>query len=269
VKRETAGQALAGWDGHILVLYSREAALGSWVRRGLENDEKVVCTGTDAQLAQRSVLRLLDGQGIDVAGATAEGRLTMLPLPEFCPPGGQAEVLERYLPEGFRRVRATAEAKAVLTFLPARVFAEREESIDLLCRTGPLSAMCQYEQASTVSGRLREVTGSHEILQQRLLSGYHVYRGLVLAGEVDLFNDEVLAQTLLAATRQAVGHVRAGPQPGRLSQRVGLSGPGGRHAPVQGRRRLRAAGGSGAICQADTAPGRVDRLMHLQLAGGH
>src|ERR1700685_2332725 len=95
------GTAPLGWDGHILLLYGSEAerlsALAAWARRGLENDEKVIYTEARETPPERSVVRLLQDNGIDVASATAEGRLVARPVAEFFPPGGQAGMLEQAL----------------------------------------------------------------------------------------------------------------------------------------------------------------------------
>jgi hypothetical protein len=78
-----------------------------------------------------------------VAAATAEGRLEVLPLAEFYPPEGQVTVIERAPAEGFARVRMSAEARAALTFVPEPAHAAFEAAMDELCRTRPVSAMCQ------------------------------------------------------------------------------------------------------------------------------
>jgi hypothetical protein len=55
-----AGQhAFPSWDGHLLLLYGSEAervsALVTWIRRGLESNEKVICTEGPGQPARREL----------------------------------------------------------------------------------------------------------------------------------------------------------------------------------------------------------------------
>jgi hypothetical protein len=47
------------WDGHLLLLHhseqERSAKLAAWVRRGLENDEKVIYTEVDGRSDKGSI----------------------------------------------------------------------------------------------------------------------------------------------------------------------------------------------------------------------
>lgn len=153
------------WDGHLLLLHGSEAerlaGLTAWVRRGLECDEKVIYTETPNLPWAQSFLGILEERGIDVATATAGGRLAVLPLAEFYPPEGQVTVIDRAPAEGFRQVRMSAEARAALTFVPKSAYAGFEATMDVLCRTRPVSAMYQYERRTTRGARLREAVTVH------------------------------------------------------------------------------------------------------------
>jgi anti-anti-sigma factor len=197
------------WDGHLLLLHhteqERSSKLAAWVRRGLENDEKVVYTEARGRSHEGSLLTALHGNGVDAMAATAEGRLSVLPVPEFYPAGGQLPVVERALAEGYRGLRIAAEASTALTFLtwPAYMAVERE--IDEITRTHPLSAMCQYGQDATVDDdRLPDVVASHLTgIREWLLSTSGGHGELILAGEVDVSNSELLACALRVATSRA------------------------------------------------------------------
>jgi anti-anti-sigma factor len=202
------------WDGHILLLHGseseRQARFAAWVRRGLENDEKVVCTEAHGEPPERSILRTLQRHGIDVSAATAQGRLALLPLPEFYPPAGHTEMIDRALAEGHRALRISAAANAALTIMPEHVYSGIERAIDQLCLTHRFSAMCQYEEAGTVGDRLQDVAHSHVgggIRQHGLSTGRNDGR-VVLAGEIDMSNDEMLTCALRAAADRTSGTLR-------------------------------------------------------------
>ena len=146
------------WDGHLLLLHhserERSSKLAAWVRRGLENDEKVVYTEARGGAHESRLLAALRGNGVDAVAATAEGRLSVVGVPEFYPAGGQLPVVERALAEGYRGLRIAAEASTALTFLTWPAYMAIEREIDEITRTHPLSAMCQYGQAAAGDDRL-------------------------------------------------------------------------------------------------------------------
>jgi len=196
------------WDGHLLLLHhserERSSKLAAWVRRGLENDEKVVYTEVDGRSEEGSLLAVLRENGVDAVAATAEGRLSIIPIPEFYPAGGQLPVIDRALGEGYRGLRIAAQASTALTFLTWPAYMAIEREIDEITRTHPLSAMCQYEQASTVADHLSDVVSSHPAgIREWLLSTGDGDGELILAGEIDVSNEELLACALRAATSRA------------------------------------------------------------------
>lgn len=198
-----------GWDGHLLLVHrseaERSAKLAAWVRRGLENDEKVIYTEARGQQAEGSLLAVLRGNGVDAASAAAEGRLSVIPTPEFYPAAGQLPVVERALAEGYRGLRIAAEATTALTYLPWPAYMAVERGIDKVARTHRLSALCQYGTASVVKDHLPDVAGSHVSgIRERMLStDGHVDGELILAGEIDMSNEELLACALRAAASRA------------------------------------------------------------------
>jgi len=196
------------WDGHLLLLHhseqERSSKLAAWVRRGLENDEKVIYTEVDGRSDKGSLLAVLRENGVDAVAATAEGRLSIIGIPEFYPAGGPLPVIERALAEGYRGLRIAAEASTALTFLTWPAYMAIEREIDEITRTHPLSAMCQYEQPSTVDGHLSDVVSNHlSGIREWLLSTGDGDGELILAGEIDVSNAELLACALRAATSRA------------------------------------------------------------------
>ena len=269
---EAPGVAPAGRDGHVLLLYSSEteraAALASWVQRGLDNHEKVICTGTDAQISAYSVLQLLTEHGIDVPAATAEGRLDVVALAEFYPPGGQAEVVDQALAEGFRGVRTAAQERDVLTYLTHSCLAERERDLELLCQARPLSALCQYEQDPAAGGRLARILESHRNIRQLQFTSLAVNGSVALAGEVDISNDKVLEQALRTAASRVSGTLRLD-----MSQ-LGFLGAAGCRALEAGTRQFRDGGGH-VLLLAPAPPvdqilriAGTDQLRHMEIVRG-
>ena len=203
------GTAPLGWDGHILLLYGSESerlsALTAWARRGLENDEKVIYTEARETPPERTLIRLLQDDGIDAPAATAKGCLVVQPPAEFFPSDGQAGMLERALAEGYRGLRLSAQASSTLTVMPQAAHGDVERAFDQLCRTRPVSALCQYEHGGMPEDRLQDAASSHLSggIRQRTLSVAQHVGHLVLAGEIDVSNHDILMCALRVAAEQA------------------------------------------------------------------
>jgi len=202
-----------GWDGHLLHLHrtedEREVGLATWVRRGLERDAKVIYTEATEGPRHRALTAVLRYYGVDVSAALAEGRLQLLPLAEFYPATGHRELVEQALAEGFSAVRFTAEARYALTGLSVATYNAIEHAMDELCRTHPVSALCQYDERDLTGERLPEVVGSHVTgVRHRIMATAGTPGFLALAGELDVSNDELVASTLDAATGTASGTFR-------------------------------------------------------------
>ena len=201
----TRDASTVGWDGHLLLLHRTEAercaALASWVRHGLEADEKVLYTERRDEAPDRCLLGVLERHGVDSGAAVAEGRLSVLPLPQFYPAGGQEALVEQALDEGFHRVRLSAEARVALTGVAQDAYEHFEDAMDVLCATRPVSALCQYELGTTTGWWLRRAAGTHLTgLRETQLRSAPADGGLALAGSVDVSNDTVLAAMLVQAT---------------------------------------------------------------------
>jgi anti-anti-sigma factor len=239
------------WDGHLLLLHhserERSSKLAAWVRRGLENDEKVVYTEARGSAQEGRLLAALRGNGVDAVAATAEGRLSVIPVPEFYPAGGPWPGVERALAEGYRGLRIAAEASTALTFLTWPAYMAIEQEIEEITRTHPLSAMCQYGQAATGDDHLPDIVASHLAgIRDWLLSTGGSDGELILAGEIDVSNSELLACALRVATSRA-------PETFRLDlARVDFLSAGACRAIAEGTRPFR--DGSGTVRLAGSQP---------------
>jgi anti-anti-sigma factor len=260
-----------GWDGHILLLYSAESerlsALAAWARRGLENDEKVIYTEARETPPERTLVRLLQNDGIDAATAAAKGCLVVQSPAEFFPPDGQAGMLERALAEGYRGLRLSAQASSTVAVMPQAAHSDVERAFDRLCRTQPVSALCQYEQSGMPRDRLADVAASHlsgGIRQRALTIAQHVGY-LVLAGEIDVSNHDILTCALRAAAGQASQTLRL-----NVSQ-VEFLGAAGCRALDDGTFRFRRLGGRVLLIEPKPwverilRVARVDRLERVEL----
>jgi hypothetical protein len=178
-----------GWDGHLLLLHQtepeRHVELAAWVRRGLKRDEKILYTQLEDEPSARSILTVLANQNVDIDDALRRKQLQLLPLHEFYAPQGQLQLVKKALAEGYRAVRMSAEAKAALSILPRANHLEIEASMEHLCRTHPVSALCQYDRAMLTDDRLREVASSHVrgVRASQLHTGGQA-DALLLAGEL-------------------------------------------------------------------------------------
>jgi len=205
---EVAPPAL--WDGHVVLLYRSEreydANLGAWIRRGLDQGEKVVLTSRSAEPEQR-VLRLCADAGVDARPAQRVGQLVSLPPAQCYPPQGQDALIARAATEGFSGVRLSAQASTALRLLSERDYLAAELAMDQNCRSGSFSALCAYTRPAAAERPLRETLATHSdgvramgFLSARLASG------VSLCGEVDLVTCDVLAAALYAAVGTSVGH---------------------------------------------------------------
>jgi anti-anti-sigma factor len=192
------------WDGHLMLLHEsaadREAGVAAWVQRGLDLGEKVLyAEGPDER--EGSLIAGLEAHGVDAAAAVGEGRLALLPLAEFYPMDGQRLVVDRALAEGFPAVRMSAGALAALTILSPGHYLTVERQVDELVRSLPVSALCQYGRGATTGSALRDGVGVHVAgVREASFATDAGDLGLVLRGEVDAGNADVLEAAVTAFT---------------------------------------------------------------------
>ncbi|HZC25797.1 MAG TPA: MEDS domain-containing protein [Actinopolymorphaceae bacterium] len=199
-------QGALGWDGHLLLLYhtetERRMALAAWMRCGLEHNEKIVCAEDD-KASGPSVLDLLADQ-LDVVAATASGYLETVAPRELREPEERRQIVERALADRYDAIRLLPIARSATTSGSEESYPERELAIDDLCAAYPVSALCQCDRATTHDQSLDQVVSDHfgGLREAHLNTG--VLDGqLLLAGELDVGNGDLLACTLRAAADKA------------------------------------------------------------------
>jgi anti-anti-sigma regulatory factor len=142
--------------------------------------------------------------GVDVVAARSAGRLVRLSPAELYPPGRQVTIVDQALADGFPAVRIAADGDAASRTLSSTAFVESERMVEVLCRTRPMSYMCQYERSLTVGSRLDRITEIHpQGLRERHGQVYASGDVLELAGEFDMSNEDVLGAALRAASGAA------------------------------------------------------------------
>ena len=182
-----AGQRGSARDGHHLLLFRddlhRMARVVDWVRRGLDEGEKVLYTQLPGDT---SLFRGLTESGVDVDRVIDEGRLSVLPLEEFYPADGQAGLVQRQLDEGFPAVRLSATADAALSYLSPDQYHVIEQAMDQLCASLPVSALCQYAAQSTTETMLASTVETHpSAVDDPNLRYRRLDNRISLAGEMD------------------------------------------------------------------------------------
>jgi anti-anti-sigma factor len=204
VPAEPPAPVTGAWDGHLLLLYDSEpervAAVAAWVRRGLQQGEKVVYT--EAPLPGRpSTLTQLEQHGVDSAQAVAEQRLALIPVEDFYPAQGQQRIVEAALREGFSSVRLSAESTTALSMLTPGEYLAIERIMDQLCQTHPVSALCQYARGAMAGPMLHDTVEVHvHGLRHSLLTSWATPEGTAIGGEVDISNTDIFASLVAAAT---------------------------------------------------------------------
>lgn len=192
------------WDGHLMLLHEsaaeRQAGVAAWVQRGLDRGEKVLYAEGPGE-RDGSLVAALEAYGVDAPTALHEGRLTLVPLAEFYPADGQRLVVDRALAEGFPAVRMSVGVLGALTILSPGHRLTVERRLEELVRSLPVSALCQYARDSCRGPALRDAVGVHVrgVREASFRTGESEL-GLVLRGEVDAGNADVLEAAVAAFT---------------------------------------------------------------------
>jgi anti-anti-sigma factor len=192
-----------GWDGHLLLLHRSEPErllrLAEWMRHGLQRGEKVVYV-EPVDAGRDSVAVQMGEHGIDTGALRADGRLEILAPEVYYPVGAPEAVVDRALTEGFPAVRISGAATSALSVVTPAGHRDIEWGVDRLCRTRPVSALCQYAYPDTAGPLLRAALDTHPSgFRELSLAGGGTRSRLVLQGSVDVANVEVLASLLRAA----------------------------------------------------------------------
>ena len=192
------------WDGHLLLLYhdesQRRAEVAAWVRRGLALGAKILYIEPQDESPERSLTGLLRDQP-EAVDALRRGQIQLVQADQAAyDPAWQAGVVERALRQGYPSVRWSGDATTAWQVLPRPRHADVERATDEVCRSRPVSVMCQYP-AREAAGILRHVSAAHcGGLRERLLQVAPTDGGLALSGELEVCNDTILRAVLTAAT---------------------------------------------------------------------
>jgi anti-anti-sigma factor len=196
-----------GWDGHLLLLYNKESQrrteVAEWVRHGLELGAKILYIEPEHEPPARSLSGLLQTQPQAVAAMASDQIQVVSADHAAYDPAWQASVVEQALHQGYPCVRWSADATTAWGVMSPARHAEIERAADQVCKSGPVSVMCQYP-ARTSMRVLRLVSAAHGGgLRERLLQATPIGGGLALDGQLDVSNQGILRAVLLAATTTA------------------------------------------------------------------
>jgi len=255
------------WHGHLLLIHhteqERRAGVATWVRCGLELGEKVLYIEPAAQPAARSLLNVLAEQQVVLDGATARGQLQILRADhDLYTTDGLVDQIDDALAQGYRGVRLSAEAPTARELLSGRAHQDLEWATDLLCRTRPVSILCQYS-ADLARKALPEVSAMHgDGVRETLLQTARLPGGIIVRGEVDVSNHDVLHWALQAATLGAADSFVVD-----LSQLEFLDVSGAR-ALLEATKSYRHSGGRVRLRKPQHLVHRVLELCRVDEAGG-
>jgi hypothetical protein len=202
----TSPDALS-WDGHLALLYrtdtERLAWLAEWVRHGLRRGEKIVYV-EPADAGPDSVLVGLRGHGIDTAALRADGQLEVLGPEAYYPVGGPEAAVHRALAQRFPAVRIAGRASSAQGVVSAAGHRDIEWGTDRLCRTQPVSALCQYAYPTGHDVLCTALSTHPTGFRERSFAGSGTRSSLALRGRVDATNVDLLACLVDAAIERSV-----------------------------------------------------------------
>ena len=205
---ETIRASRPDWHGHLLLIHhteqERRAGVAAWVRCGLELGEKILYIEPPDEPVERSLVNVLAEQQVVVDGAAARGQLQILRAHEdIYSADGLTDAVDHALAQGYRGVRFSAEAPTAREVLSGTAHQHLEWATDLLCRTRPVSVLCQYS-AEMARKALPEVSAMHgDGVRETLMDTAPRPGGIAIRGEVDVSNHDVLRCVVQAATRGA------------------------------------------------------------------
>jgi anti-anti-sigma factor len=194
----------SAWDGHLLLAYvseqDRRSGVAAWVRRGLELGAKILYVERPDVPLDRSLTAVLSERKVDSVPAMGVGQLQVVDsVREAVDPAWQASVVDEALVAGYPTVRLSGEASTVWTVTSPLEHLQVERAADTLCRTRPVSMMCQYA-AREASSTLQEACAVHSAgLRESLLHTVPTPDGVAVAGEVDSSNEGILRSALAGA----------------------------------------------------------------------
>ncbi len=195
----------ASWDGHLLLVHAsemqRRAGLTAWIRRGLDLGAKILYTEPAQEPADRGFLGVLRSAGTGAEEAVQSGRVQVVTASEDTYDAAFIRrTVDDALAEGYPTVRWAGEIDTAWGVMSPAEHAEVEWTTDELCRTRPVSILCQYP-AGMIQATLQSACAMHGAgLRESLLHVTPIPGGVALAGEVDASNERILRCALVAAS---------------------------------------------------------------------
>ena len=190
------GRREFGWDGHVLLLYAteqqRRAGVTAWVRRGLEVGAKIVYVEQPDEPVERSLLRLLLEEQVDVGHAVGRGQLEVVGPAAGLDAAWQAQLVDEGLAAGYPTVRLGGDAGTSWTVMSPPHHADAERAADNLCLTQPASILCQYSSRLPASMLERACSMHASGVREAILQIVLINDGVEVAGEIDVSNLQVL-----------------------------------------------------------------------------
>jgi anti-anti-sigma factor len=196
------------WDGHHLLLAplgQLPSGLVGWAERGLDRGDKMLYAGRRHSTVEELVTELAEA-GLDAAAAVGDGRLEVVDRARFYSVTGVPELVDEVRRQGFRGVRTFGGPAAATGLLDGPGFDRFERTLDRLCATHGVTAVCCYDAATTtgVDELHRAVTRHPAAWSGQLLHAHSTEPGrLRLVGEVDVANDRMFAAVCARALELA------------------------------------------------------------------
>jgi anti-anti-sigma factor len=198
------------WGGHVVLVHDDEArrrsGLASWAMHGLDHGAKVVYVEPPVEPPERSLLGILARHRVDTDAAVERGQLEVVTA-HGAPHDADwlARVVDEALAAGYPAVRWSIEATTAWGAMTPAAHTDAERAFDGLCRSRPVSALCQYPAGLPQAG-LESVAALHGgglvASQLRVTTSP---QGVALAGAIDASNQRVARAALLAAAATLVG----------------------------------------------------------------
>jgi anti-anti-sigma regulatory factor len=196
------------WGGHLVLVHDterqRRIGLAAWARRSLDLGAKVLYIEPANEPGDRSLLNLLRDHAVPVDDALESGQLEVFTASEEAySPEWQEDVVDKALAAGYPTVAWSGAATTAWSVMSPSTHAEIEWATDELCRTRPVSVLCQYA-ATLPQATLQTVCAMHGAgVRESQLRTRPVPGGLELAGSVDASNERILRSALVAAAATA------------------------------------------------------------------
>ncbi|HET6876690.1 MAG TPA: MEDS domain-containing protein [Jatrophihabitans sp.] len=198
----------AGWTGHVLLAYHSEqergAGVAAWVRRGLDAGARIVYIDAAGDRDVRRLPEVLADNGVDAVSALARRQLQLIdPGRSGASSAWQKAVVADGLRAGYPAVHVAGEVSASWKAMSAEAHDDAERTAEALCRTRPVSVLCQYP-ADTDAAVLTAACALHGAgTRGARLQTVPLSVGVALIGEVDTANQKVLRSVLAAACGSA------------------------------------------------------------------